>query len=139
MEMQTLIPWAFAGIFAVMGLLIAGVGLGRVVRRKHLRRRGFFATGTVVAIRETPSDDGATYAPVVAFTTDQGKAEITGQFCSPCFYRVGERVRVCYPPEKPARGVILNRREAMIAWGLLVVGLVMLGIGAVLALVSLVE
>jgi hypothetical protein len=128
--------WVLVGIFTVIGLVIAGVGLSRVVRRAHLSRHGCLATGTVVAIRQATEDASTVYAPVVAFTTEQGKAEITGQFSCPCFYRVGQQVPVCYAPDEPGRGVILTGRETAIAWALVGGGLVLLGIGAVLSLVE---
>ena len=127
--------WALAGLFAVIGLVAAGAGLGRVVRREYLRSRGCRATGTVVAIREATVEASCVFAPVVAFPTEQGEAEVTGPYSCPSFYRVGQRVPVCYSPEAPGRGVILTRQELVKAWGLLAGGLVLLGIGASLALV----
>jgi hypothetical protein len=127
--------WALVGLFVVIGLAAAGAGLGRVVRREYLRRHGRFATGTVVAIREAAVEASVVFAPVVAFPTDRGEVEITGPFACPCFYRVGHQVTVCYAPEDPGQAVILTRQEAVKAWAPLAGGLVLLGIGAVLALV----
>jgi hypothetical protein len=127
--------WGLVGLFAVIGLVAAGAGLSRALRREHLRRYGCRATGTVVAIREATVEASAVFAPVVAFPTEQGEAEVTGPYACPSFYRVGQRVPVCYPPEAPRRGVILTRQELVKAWGLLAGGLLLLGIGATLALV----
>jgi hypothetical protein len=129
------LQWALVGLFAVIGLVAAGVGLRRVVRREYLRRHGCRATGTVVALRKATAEASAVFAPVVAFPTEQGEAEVTGPYASPSFYRLGQRVPVCYAPEDPGRGVILTRQESFKAWGLLAGGLVLLGIGATLALV----
>jgi hypothetical protein len=126
--------WALVGLFAVIGLAAAAAGLSRVVRREYLRRRGRLATGTVVAIRRATAEASTVFAPVVAFPTDRGEAEVTGPFACPCFYRVGQRVPVQYTPGAPGRGVILTRQEAVKAWGLLAGGLVLLGIGAALGL-----
>ena len=127
--------WALVGLFVVIGLVAAGAGLRRVVRREYLRRHGCLATGTVVAIRQATVEASAVFAPVVAFPTDQGEAEVTGPFACPCFYRIGHRVPVCYAPEDPGQAVILTRQEAVKAWAPLAGGLVLLGIGAALALV----
>ena len=127
--------WALVGLFVVMGLVVAGTGLNRIVRRQHLRRHGRHTTGTVVAIRHATVDASSVFAPVVAFPTDRGEAEVTGPFACPCFYRVGQHVPVCYAPEDPGRGVILTRQEAVKAWALLAGGLVFVGIGAALGFV----
>ena len=127
--------WALVGLFVVIGLAAAGAGLCRVVRREYLRRHGCRATGTVVAVRQATVEASAVFAPVVAFPTDRGEVEITGPFACPCFYRVGHQVPVCYAPEDPGWGVILTRQEAVKAWAPLAGGLVLLGIGATLALV----
>jgi hypothetical protein len=127
--------WALVGLFVVIGLVAAGAGLRRVVRREYLRRHGCRATGTVVAVRQATVEASAVFAPVVAFPTDQGEAEVTGPFASPCFYQVGQRVPVCYAPGDPGRGVILTRQEVVKTWGLLAGGLMLLGIGAALGLV----
>jgi hypothetical protein len=127
--------WALVGGFVAIGLVAAGAGLSRVVRREYLRRHGRIATGTVVAIRQATVEASSVFAPVVAFPTDLGEAEVTGPYACPCFYRVGQPVPVCYAPEGPGRGVILTRQEAVKAWGLLAGGLVLLGIGAALGLV----
>ena len=64
--------WALVGLFVVIGLVFAGAGLRRVVRRQYLRRHGCRATGTVVAIRQATVEASAVFAPVVAFPTEQG-------------------------------------------------------------------
>jgi hypothetical protein len=88
----------------------------------------------VVAIRAATVDASTAFAPVVAFPTGRGEGEVTGPFASPCFYRVGQRVPVCYVAEDPGQAVILSRQEAFKAWGLLAGGLLLLGIGAALGL-----
>src|SRR5262249_33352215 len=130
-----ILQWALVGLFVVIGLVAAGAGLSRVVRREHLRRRGRLATRTVVAIRKAAGEASVVFAPVVAFPTEQGEADVTGPFASPCFYRVGQQVPVCYAPSAPDRGVLLTRQEAVKAWAPLVGGLALLAIGAVLGLV----
>jgi hypothetical protein len=132
MAMQSVL----AGFFVVIGLVAAGAGLRRVIRREHLRRRGRRATGTVVAIRHATVEASSVFAPVVAVGTDEGEAEVTGPFAAPCFYRIGQQVPVCYAPDDPGRGVILTRQEAVKAWGPLVGGLMLLSVGAVVALVG---
>src|SRR5215831_14098122 len=127
--------WALVGLFVVIGLVAAGAGARRVVRRQSLRRHGCLATGTIVAIRQATVEASAVFAPVVAFPTEQGEAEVTGPYACPSFYQLGQRVPVCYWPESPGRGVILTRQELVKAWGLLAGGLVLLGIGDTLALV----
>src|SRR5262249_16356613 len=103
--------WALVGLFAVIGLVAAGAGLRRAVRREYLRSHGGRASGTGVAIRAATVEASAVFAPVVAFPTEQGEAEVTGPYACPSFYRVGQRVPVCYAPEDPGRGVILTRQE----------------------------
>ena len=99
--------WALVGLFHAIGLIAAGAGLRRVIVRAVLCRRGQRVTGTVVAIREATVDTSCVFAPVVAFSTEQGDAEMTGPFACPCFYRVGQQVPVCYPPESPSQGVVM--------------------------------
>ena len=127
--------WALVGLFVVIGLVAAGAGLRRVVRRESLRRHGCLATGTVVAIRQATVEATTVFAPVVAFPTGRGEAEITGPFACPSFYRVGQHVPVRYAAADPGRGVILTRQEAVKAWAPLAGGLILVGIGVALALV----
>ena len=127
--------WTLLGLFAAIGVIAAAVGLGRVIRREYLRSRGCRTTGTVVEIRQATDDASTVFAPVVAFPTEQGEAEVTGPYASPCFYRVGQQVPVCYADDDPRQAVILTRQEAVKAWSLLVAGLAFVGIGAALSLV----
>jgi Protein of unknown function (DUF3592) len=127
--------WALVGVFVVIGLVATCAGLSRVVRREYLRRHGCLAMGTVVAIHHATVEASSVFAPVVAFPTDRGNFEVTGPFACPCFYEVGQQVPVCYAPQDPERGVILTRQEVFKAWGLLVGGMVLFGIGAALGLV----
>src|SRR5262245_963191 len=127
--------WALVGLFVVMGLVATAAGLRRVVWREYLRRVGRMASGTVVAIRQGTVDTTCVFAPVVAFRTEQGQAEVTGQFACPSFYRVGQKVSVCYEKEDPQRSVILSREEVVKAWGLVAGGLMLLGVGGGLSMV----
>jgi hypothetical protein len=129
------LQWSLVGHFVAIGLFATDTGLRRVVRGESLRRHGCLATGTVVAIRHATVDASAVFAPVVAFPTERGEAEFTGPFACSCFYRVGQRVPVCYVRQDPERGVILTRQEGIKAWIPLAGGLVFIAIGAALALV----
>jgi len=127
--------WVLVGLFVLIGVIATGAGVNRIVRRESLRRHGSLADGTVVAIRHATVEASSVFAPVVAFATQDGTVEVTGAFACPCFYKVGQHVPVCYAPHEPGRAVILTQAELVKAWGLLVGGVVLIGIGAVLALI----
>jgi hypothetical protein len=126
--------WFLVALFVTIGLIASGIGLQHIIRREYLRHHGNRAEGTVVAIRSGTVDASTVFAPVVVFPTEQGEAEIRGSFASPCFYRVGQHVPVCYSPLHPGRGVLLTRQEAVKAWAALAGGLVLAAIGGALVL-----
>lgn len=123
-----------SGLFWLVaaGLAAVGTGATALAVRCGLRATAS-ASGTVVGLEATTDSDGATlYRAVVVFTADGAEHRTADPLArSPAAYRVGQRVRVCYPPGRPESAQLGRWRFvgpflglAAVGWGLLAVGLV---------------
>jgi hypothetical protein len=91
--------WAVSCTLAALGTVLA----------LHCAWRGLAATesahGTVRELQETTDSDGATlYRAVVLFVVRGAEQRVADPLaCRPAAYRIGEQVRVYYPPGRPDR------------------------------------
>ena len=95
--------------FIVFGVFIASFVVVSFLRRRSLLKNGVSTSGVVVGLDETSgSMSGASYAPIVRFTTDDGESrQYTPSFHTAwCNYRVGDSVSLVYDADNPARAVI---------------------------------
>jgi len=92
-------------------------------------------SGQVVDFVERESDDSTTYAPVVAFTDQQGNEIefVSSTSSNPPSYRVGEYIEVLYAPQNPHDAQI---DSTFSLWGgsiiMAVLGIIFLTISAIL-------
>ena len=128
------------GVVMAVGLVLLGIFILELARRRISTRRRVFARGkrslgTVTRSIQYQSssdrqrDDAAEYSPVVRFTTDAGLSiEFVGE--SKRAYRwdasswsnrkqVGKQVEVVYDPENPRIAFEVGRPQPEIALGLL--------------------
>jgi Protein of unknown function (DUF3592) len=117
-------------ILGAYGVTLVGFLLIDAFRTRRLLKSGAMARGTVVGADEDTDEDGATYNPVVRFTTADGR---TVEFTSAVGYSskpdVGGAVDVRYLADDPERAEI--DRAAM--WMLPAAVGVLSGLGLVVA------
>ncbi len=84
---------------AVVGGIIAGVGVGYGLKAVVFVAGAHKATGMVVRLEQNHS----MFYPVIAFTTESGEqVEITNkQGTNPPTHKVEDKVEVLYPPDHP--------------------------------------
>jgi hypothetical protein len=89
--------WAAAVALAGAGTLLATATAARSVRATES------ADGTVVGIEESTDGDGVIlYAAVVAFTAAGADRRVVDPVATrPAAHRLGDRVRVSFPPGRP--------------------------------------
>jgi hypothetical protein len=97
------------GLLGLVGLFSALMGISAIIRDIRFQRDDLKVTeGRVVRIAETrvgwgggrPSAD----LPVVRFEADDGPYEIYGRVGPYGYYKIGQQVKVLYPPENPRLG-----------------------------------
>jgi hypothetical protein len=120
------LPFQLAVLFCWLlasGAVVTAVGAFRFLKVAQP------ATGRVVALREHTSSDGSTYSPTIEFADPTGRIHVieSGLSASPPAYRVGEAVRVLYPPDRPTDGKLDHPVELWAAP--LVLGVLSLGLG----------
>jgi hypothetical protein len=120
------LPFQLAVLFCWLlasGAVVTAVGAFRFLKVAQP------ATGRVVALREHTSSDGSTYSPTIEFADPTGRIHVieSGLSASPPAYRVGEAVRVLYPPDRPTDGKLDHPVELWAAP--LVLGVLSLGSG----------
>ncbi|UOQ69143.1 DUF3592 domain-containing protein [Hymenobacter volaticus] len=75
-------------------------------RALYLRWHGIATTGTITALVRTADGDGVSYAPRVAFFTQEGiRIEVTSSVSTQeagDYFRVGQQVRIRYSPTNPS-------------------------------------
>ncbi len=117
-------------LFWIVSCGLAAWGAVGVAHAAWLGRR---ATESVVGLaEETDSDGGTLYRAVVAFTAGCADHRVVDPMASrPAAHRVGDRVRVFYPPGRPDQAQLGRWRYAWpflwagaAGWGSLTVGLV---------------
>jgi len=121
-----------APLFVILfGLIFFAIGFGLTYQQYNLRRNGLEAQGMVTQLVENCDDEGCTYSPVVAFTTQDGRsATYSSTFSSsPPAYQVGEVVTLLYRPDNPQKALIKGE-GGLFRWiftgmggGVIVVGL----------------
>jgi len=75
----------------------------------NLVKGGGGADGTVVALDESDSDGGTTYAPIVEYVVDGETYTMnSSSYSSPPAYHVGQAVRVVYDKANPSKARIDN-------------------------------
>lgn len=82
----------------------------------NIERNGLATEGTVIDLVESTDSDGTTYAPIVRFKTQSGRAfEFQSKHYSyPPQYEIGEKVTVLYLPEKPAEAIVKDEGQLLI-------------------------
>jgi hypothetical protein len=104
-------------IFFACGFLFLGLAGWFYLREYKLERSGYSAQGTVIHLSERISDeDSLTYAPVVRFTTHDGRTERfeTSWSSYPPAYEVGQTVTVLYPTDDPSQAIIKGENNLLI-------------------------
>ncbi len=97
-----------AGILLGMGVIFTVVAAFIFFQGYMLERDGIQAEGTVIDLAESRDEDGTSYAPVIRFQT-QGGREFefkSNYYSSPPQYKVGQKVTVIYPPERPGEAQV---------------------------------
>ena len=95
--------------FIVFGVFFASFVVVSLLRRRSLLKNGVSTSGVVVGLdKMSGGESGASYAPIVRFTTDDGESrQYTPSFHTAwCNYRVGYSVSLVYDADNPARAVI---------------------------------
>lgn len=96
-------------IFAVVGLGTVGLGIYLGIQRYEFLKQAISATGTVIDLQESRSDDGYTYYPVVEYSPSGSFEAITFRHdtgSDPPSYRKGEVVPVLHLPDNPQNAII---------------------------------
>lgn len=97
-----LIGYLFLGSFCIAGPLLLAIALGSAAQRAVLILSGTHVEGTVIAKRPTGSSR-VTYAPVIQFTADDGRAYVVTSdvYGRESAFSYGEQVRVIYRRSNP--------------------------------------
>lgn len=97
-----------AGILLGMGVIFAGIAAFIFYQGYILERDGIQAEGTVIGLVESRDEDGTSYAPLIRFQTQGGREiEFKSSYSSnPPQYKVGQKVTVLYPPDRPGEAQI---------------------------------
>jgi hypothetical protein len=94
----------FVAIFSGVGLVMLSVSGFLFYQETHFLADAQVGQGTVIDLqRSESSKGGATYYPVVSYTTRDGKVVTfsSGVSTNPPSYEVGESVEVYYDPQNP--------------------------------------
>lgn len=107
---QEIPRWGIALCLGLGACLLAGAVFAWSVASEARAAATESATGTVIGLVESRTrkiGDPPSYAPVVRFEAEGESREIQGSIYSkPASYRVGDPVRVVYPPGKPGDAYI---------------------------------
>ncbi|KAF2777758.1 DUF3592 domain-containing protein [Streptomyces coelicoflavus] len=97
----------------LVGLLLLWVGLHDAARVRRLRQHGVRTTGTVVDNVRVDSNNGPSWAPVIAFVDHHGyRVEFTPSMRgSGMGLATGREVTVVYLPDDPQTARVLMRRH----------------------------
>ncbi|MFE2333516.1 DUF3592 domain-containing protein [Streptomyces coelicoflavus] len=97
----------------LVGLLLLWVGLHDAVRVRRLRQHGVRTAGTVVDNVRVDSNNGPSWAPVIAFVDHHGyRVEFTPSMRgSGMGLATGREVTVVYLPDDPQTARVLMRRH----------------------------
>lgn len=102
-DLDRKVMW-FLRLFFAIGVVVLVVGAVMFVRTAQFLAEAERATGTVIDLsRETDSEGGVAFHPVVRFRTTEGEAvEFVSSFgSSPPSAEPGDRVDVLYDPDDP--------------------------------------
>ncbi|MEL7446060.1 MAG: DUF3592 domain-containing protein [Pseudomonadota bacterium] len=125
-------------VFAVFGLLFAGIGFWLYSQDQELAETGLRANGTVIELdRYTDGDGDTMYRPLIEFrdadgTIQQVQSKVSSS--SPSFAR-GEQVSVIYDPGDPSGAIIdtfMQRFFLPLIFGGMGVFFAVIGIGLVI-------
>lgn len=95
------------GIFAVIGFLMLSAGGYFYLSGQAHEKNGIVATGQIIDLEISRSDNGATYCPVVRFTDGQNDFVFSSSFCSSEYENsAGDAIDVIYQPGNPGSAVI---------------------------------
>jgi len=106
---DTTTPRIVGILFIVFGVFVASFVVVSFLRRRSLLKNGVSTGGVVVGLDKMSGNmSGASYAPIVRFTTDDGKSRqyTPSLYTAWCNYRVGDSVSLVYDADNPARAVI---------------------------------
>lgn len=101
-------------LFLALGLVVLSFLLAGFIAWYRVRRfidRSHRAMGVVIKVRKIPFESRDTFAPVVRFTTGDGRALsfIDPVSKYPPEFEVGEQAQVFYDPRDPHRARVVKR------------------------------
>lgn len=108
----------------IVGLLLAGFGLFKVLDRKRYKRSGVKTSGVVSDIVLS----GRNYYPIVSYETLDGVSveEEYSLGSMPSAYRKGEFVKVIYKQGDCKKFILDNKSSEYIEFGFVAIGLIMM-------------
>jgi len=98
----------------VLGVMMALLALIVFVRQRRKYARYRRTTGQVIAIEKDFDGDHQTLKPIIRFKPDGCVEDTTFESSTNANFAalyVGERVRILYDPERPARAIIAGWRQ----------------------------
>jgi hypothetical protein len=102
---QRAIAWLLAAVFFAVGPLLILLALLSVARTEISLHNSIRTDGRVIGIERVrvPYRQRWTYAPVLRFTKEDGQLYmvVSADTSSPPAFKVGESIRVYYPPGRP--------------------------------------
>jgi hypothetical protein len=127
----------------LFGLVVTGfllTGLVLWYRARKYIDRSHKATGVVIKVKRIPFQNKDTFAPVVRFTTSDGRAlSFTDPVAKyPAEFELGEKAQVLYDPQNPHKARAVRRTSDLFILAKLfgAAGAVLLMVGLVLGVVS---
>jgi hypothetical protein len=130
MNLLSFIPASMISIFALVGTYCFILAYDRQHYIQRVLQKGIETEGTVIEIRRNPGSlfskvDGEGEAPVVDFTFANGThRHYSTTYTTPCPYKIGQKVRICYLFYKSKREVALSDEETgnspkiLFTWGI---------------------
>ncbi|WP_367865225.1 DUF3592 domain-containing protein [Pedobacter sp. WC2423] len=108
----------------IVGLLLSGFGLFKVIDRKRFKKFGVKTSGVVSDLVLS----GRSYYPIVSYETLDGVSveEEYSLGSMPSAYRKGESVKVIYKEGDCKKFILDNKSSEYIEFGFMVAGLIMM-------------
>lgn len=117
-------------IIIFSGLALSGIAGWLYFQQANLERNGLSTEGIVIGLAESSDSEGTTYAPIVRFRTQGGRAfEFqSNHYSYPPAYEIGQKITVLYPPEQPSQAVVKGEGNLLIiVFGLVGMGELLIG------------
>lgn len=103
------------GMFTLMGALFVVIGLiTKKVLTCRQKKASASTIATVVEIVMRNSDNGANCYPIFEFYANGETHQVCSHIAiSPCPFREGERVELCYDPDNPSKIYVEKQARSM--------------------------